>query len=167
MSLDYAPRRGKLRPMHLDVFIFGCLFSSYAQQSLIPQEPFEQTVSIKCQRATTEGRLVHRGQCLVHLKSRMRSHSGRKSWATLHETKGFLDVSERHGQKGSTSSQLPHISTSHQSQVTRPISSGMWQPGELNGIADTFHRVCSLLRHIASLSTPENLPAWGEKDLLG
>lgn len=55
------------------------------------------------------------------------------------------------GRKGSTSSQLPHISTSHQSQVTRPISFGMWRPSELKGIADTFHRLCSLLRRMRCL----------------
>lgn len=86
----------------LDVFyiwLFLACFSGYAEQSLIPQEPFGQTVSVKCQRATREGRLVHRGQCRAHLRSRMRSHSGKKLGAGLDaaEREGFLDLSGRHG----------------------------------------------------------------------
>lgn len=69
----------------LHVFKFGFLsfsctvFKLYTEHSVIPQNPFGQTISVICQRAAIERRLVHQGRCLAHLKSRMRSHSGKKA----------------------------------------------------------------------------------------
>lgn len=77
-----------------------------------------------------------------------------KSHIPLHavETWEIVDLGEAEGglgKKGSDSSQLPCISTSHQSQVTRPISFGMQWPDELNDITDAFHDVfCRLLHHM-------------------
>lgn len=147
---------------------FNTLFSSYTQHSVMPQEPFGPILSVMCQRAGRQSLLVHQGPCLADLKSQMRSHSRKKGEPSLSTRKATFPCMQRKTRKswilvrqeeqekdlerkGSNSSQLPHISPSHQSQVTRPITFGMRRPDELNGIADAFHHVCWLLHHMVCL----------------
>lgn len=154
---------------------FMPLFSSYTQQSALPQVPLGQILSVMCQRAGRESLLVHQGPCHTDLKSQMRSHQGNNGELSQSTRTGtFLHmlqeprtswILERQGgrprEKGNNSSQLPRISTSHQSQVTHPISSGMWWPDKswMVSLKHSFMFAGCVVTCLGSLSTPENLPA--------